>query len=107
TREGAPAIFFLFFNKYNPNMYQKEVSKGNTPDLDRMDFGKFTLSQEQCPLEKIVDPKTEAVSYSGEKGVLYVDSGLCPVTNWQNNITVLAEIRRTDNSLAFYVVTKK
>ncbi len=100
NRESAPAIFFLFYSSYDPATFQTEAKHGQTTDLDRVNFGLYEFSQEECPLR--LDPKTK--SLTGEPHVLYVDYGTCKITE---GINVLKEVRRGDQSLVFVVVDRK
>lgn len=93
-RESAPTIFFLFFGKYNPSFFQMEVKDSSMHDFDRINFAKYKFSQDECPL----------IETSGEKDVLYVNSGLCKVPS---NARVLGKIRRFDNSLVFTILALK
>ena len=97
-RESAPTIFFLFYGKYDPSRFQDEKQK-NMKDLDRINFGKYEFSQEECPLRLI--KKGEKIITTGEKDVLYVDSGLCKIPD---NVRVLDTVKRLDNSLVFFIV---
>lgn len=51
NRESAPTIFFLFYGKYNPKTFQEETKNTTMHDFDRINFGKFEFSQEECPLK--------------------------------------------------------
>lgn len=97
-RESAPTIFFLFYGRYDPRRFQDEKQK-NMKDFDRISFGKYEFSQEECPLRLI--KKEEKIITTGEKDVLYVNSGLCKIPD---NVRVLDSIKRLDNSLVFFIV---
>lgn len=98
--ESAPTIFFLFYSRYNPVLFQKETAHTTMHDFDRIGFGNYSFSQEECPLqEKNLADGTKVVT--GEKGVLYVDSGLCIIPN---QARVLDTIYRSDNSKVFLLV---
>lgn len=97
-RESAPTIFFLFFNNYGPERFQKEKQL-NVFDYDRINFGKYEFSQEECPA------RIEKDRLFGEKGVLYVNSGLCKVMG--SPIKEVAVIKRKDNSTVFRMVEIK
>lgn len=98
TREASPTIFFLLYSRYDPLSFQKETINSPMHDLDRISFGKYEFSQEECPLR--TETKNGKIITTGEKDVLYVNSGLCPV---QTNIKYLGTIRRKDNSVAFRI----
>lgn len=99
-RESAPTIFFLFYSKYSPIEFQKETKNTKMKDFDRISFGRYEFSQEECPLRLI--EKNGKMITTGEKDVLYVDSGLCKIPN---NARVLSTIKRLDNSLVFFILS--
>lgn len=100
-RESAPTIFFLFYNKYDPSMFQRETKNARMQDFDRINFGKYEFSQEECPLTMIKDGSQ--IRLSGEKGLLYVNSGLCKES--EEGVKTLNVVKRSDNSAAFRIVT--
>ncbi len=97
NRESAPAIFFLFYNRYDPLKYLEETKRKSIKDYDRENFGKFEFSQEECPLKS-----NDTVS-SGKQGVLYVNSGLCRENDKRFN--TLKKINRKDNSPVFDILS--
>lgn len=97
-RESAPTIFFLFYEKYDPSLFQKETKNTTMRDFDRIGFSKYEFSQEECPLRTI--EKNGKLVITGEKGILYVNSGLCKVPDGGREI---GSVRRTDNSLVFRI----
>lgn len=97
-RESAPAIFFLFFSKYDPATYLKETAGKDIHDYDRANFGPYEFSQEECPLR--VDAKTG--QFTGLPGVLYINYGIC---NTPPDIKVHANILRGDQSKVFSIVS--
>ena len=97
-RESAPTIFFLFYGKYDPSLFQEETKNTTMHDFDRIGFGKYEFSQEECPLRTI--EKNGKLVITGEKGILYVNSGLCKVPDGGREI---GSVRRTDNSLVFRI----
>lgn len=99
-RESAPTIFFLFYGKYDPFLFQQQTKRTKMKDLDRINFGKYEFSQEQCPLSYI--KKEGKVSFTGESNVLYVNSGLCDEN--VENTEVLRVIKRLDGSTAFRIL---
>lgn len=100
NRESAPAIFFLFYSQYDPAKFQIEAKHGQTTDLDRVNFGPYEFSQEECPLR--LDPKTKELT--GQNDILYVDYGTCKITEGMN---VLKEVRRGDQSLVFSILNRQ
>lgn len=98
-RESAPTIFFLFFGKYDPSLFQTETASSTMRDFDRINFGKYVFSQEECPLvEKIAGNPEKGTAR--QKNVLYVNSGLCrKVTDGKE----ISEIRRRDESIVFRI----
>lgn len=93
-RESAPTIFFLFYSKYSPIKFQKETKNTKMRDVDRISFGQFEFTQEECPLKPDEDGK-----YKKENNVVFVNSGLCKgVSNMGET-----EIKRLDGSVAFRI----
>lgn len=90
NHESAPAIFFLFFSKYSPHLFQQETRGSLLRDFDRIGFDKYEFSQEECPLNEI--------NSTEKKNILYVNFGACKVPN---DIQILDEVRRSDSSLVF------
>jgi len=95
NRESAPTIFFLFYSKYDPTLFQREAKRSMLRDFDRISFGRYEFTQDECPLRISNKQSTE------ESNVLYVNSGLCKDT--ASIARVISEIKRVDNSLVFYV----
>lgn len=98
NRESAPAVFFLFFSKYSPSLFQKG-KQVNMSDYDRINFGKYEFSQEECPLRPIEEDGKMIIK--GEKNILYVNSGLCKTLR---GVRILDYVERSDNSLAFSIL---
>lgn len=98
-RESSPTIFFLFYGLYDPSQFQKDTKNTTQHDFDRIGFAKYEFSQEECPL-KIKQLDSGEKVLAGEKGVLYVNSGLCPL---QEGTTTISEIKRPDNSTVFKI----
>lgn len=96
NRESAPTIFFLFYSKYNPRTFQEETRNTTMQDFDRINFGKYEFSQEECPLK--VDKNGLVI---GEKNTLYVNSGLCKPFSQARELGV---VRRGDNSIVFRIL---
>lgn len=99
--ESAPTIFFLFFNQYDPGVFQKEIQNAAAKDFDRIAFGRYEFSEEQCPL-RLITSKDGRTFVNGEEKVLYVNSGLCKMPI--KDVNELAQIKRKDNSLVFRVL---
>ncbi len=101
NRETAPTIFFLFFGKYDPALFQKETAGTTMKDFDRINFGKYEFSLEECPLERqTVNCDEKFIEESRQ--ILYVDSANClPLPKLVHQEE---EIIRTDNSAVFRIV---
>jgi len=99
NRESAPTIFFLFYSKYKPSLFQKVAYSSKLRDFDRISFDKYNFTEDECPLRNI--KQNDMVTSTAEKDVLYVNSGLCKDTTSISR--VLTEIKRIDSSLVFYV----
>jgi len=102
NRESGPTLFFLFYLKYQPSLFQQETKNTSMHDFDRIAFGKYEFSEEECPLREVID-KSGHLSLSGEKNTLYVNSGLCKMGI---GINVISTIKRADGSKVFYIVEK-
>ncbi|MFC1646645.1 ArnT family glycosyltransferase [Patescibacteria group bacterium] len=100
NRESAPAIFFLFYGKYNPLKYLQLTANLNIKDYDRANFDKYQFSQEECPLRLITDENGKVVP-SGKSGILYVNYFTCE--NFEG-VETLSIIKRSDNSDIFKIV---
>ena len=98
NRESAPTIFFLFFGKYDPSSFQKEIELSSHRSFDRINFGKYEFVEEECPLLMEKNVAGEKVK---DKNSLYVNSGLCKET--MSYARILKEIKRVDGSLVFYI----
>lgn len=98
SRESAPTIFFLFYSKYNPSLFQEETKSVDMKKSDHVSFSKYEFSEEECPLR--IDKQTKKPT--GIKGVLYVNSSLC-----DKNIPeakLISTVKRIDNSDVFYLI---
>lgn len=104
NRESAPTIFLLFFNTYDALRAQKIIEQSELRDTDRISFDVYTITEEECPVKVEVNPTTLKEELVGERGVLYVNSGLCNVEVLPKNVKVLDTILRSDNSKAFYLL---
>lgn len=96
TRETAPSIFFLYFGNYDPKKFLEEAS-GFTLDSDKVLFGKYEFTTEECPIK--IDPTTGGMT--GEKGILYVNFATCKTPG---GATELTSIKRSDNTEVFRIV---
>lgn len=102
NRESAPTIFFLFFDKYDPEKFQQETSSIIMHDFDRVSFGKYKFSEEECPLGiKNIDGVEKLV---GERGVLYVNSWLCKK---EDGAKIIDVIERSDSSDVFQIAVQE
>lgn len=99
NRESAPTIFFLFYNQFDPRVFQEDTKQSKLRDFDRVGFSKYTFSEEECPYKMLEDRKAPV-----NPGVLYVNSGLCKIPE---DSILRKTIRRTDNSIVFYILSKK
>lgn len=101
-RESAPAIFFLFYSHYDPALFQKETRNTSMRDFDRINFGEYEFSQEECPFPTAKTPPAKKKTVV-EKDVLYVNSGLCDESE---KAEYLDMIKREDNSTVFEILYK-
>ena len=103
-----PTIFLLFYNKYDPGKIQKIIKANQGVDYGDTSFSKYQITKEQCPVreEALTDIKTglNYFSITGERGVLYVDDGLCKIPE---KVKILSQVRRSDGTLAFQIVVLK
>lgn len=88
---GSPAIHFLFFTKYDPASFQKQISKltvKTVQQMDRVKFDKYTFYNEDC-------------FNKHEKDILYVERGNC---SFPSDVNGNGEnILRSDGSIVFKV----
>lgn len=103
NRESAPAIFVLFFLRYDPVTFQQETAHITTNDFDRVSFGKYIFTTEDCPLRYEKIPGTEKTILIGKPHVLYVNAGTCPLINTPA-VVYDSTIKRGDNSEVFQVL---
>lgn len=101
NRETAPTIFFLLFNKYDPSLFQEETKNKNLSKSDYISFSKYNFTDEECPVR--IDERTKRLR--GERGVLYVNSGLCEDLAIGTNL--LYTVKRIDGSSAFKILEIK
>lgn len=102
NRESGPTLFFLFYLKYDSLKFQQETKNTIMRDFDRIGFGKYVFSEEECPLREIVN-NAGFSELSGEKDTLYVNSSLCKISTGMN---LISSISRADGSKAFHIVEK-
>lgn len=97
NRESAPTIFFLFYNNYDPSLFQKVAMTSQLRDFDRVGFDKYKFSEEECPwpVQKV---KIDDI----RKDTLYVNSGLCKIPD---DARVHEVIKRKDGSTVFYMLS--
>lgn len=107
TTESAPAIFFLFYGKYDPTTFQRQTKDTKTNDFDRIEFDKYSFSSEGCPLIELEVRKNEVeerIMPPGiENNILYVNGLRCEVPE-DDKVKLLDEIKRKDNSLIFHIL---
>lgn len=110
TSESAPAIFFLFYGKYDPLLFQKETKGVKTNDFDRIGFDKYVFSQEACPLIDLEIRKNEIeerqMESGGENNIIYVNGLRCEVPK-DDKARLVDEVKRSDNSLIFRILEYK
>lgn len=100
-RESAPAIFFLFYSKYDPHSFQEETKNSTLRDFDRVGFGRYEFSQEECPLKKAEEQNNPVA----EKDVLYVNFGGCKLPEYLGH--EIDQVRRADGSTVFRIIKSK
>lgn len=106
NRESAPAIFFLFYTKYDPKKFQEETKNSEFRDFDRINFANYTFSIDECPFKEVTytDPTTQAIKTEcfSNPQTLYANSGLCPTPKVCAN--VLQTIKRNDGTAVFMIL---
>lgn len=102
-RESAPTVFFLFYTRFNPIVFQKETALLDKTQTDSVAFGKYIFDNSECPVE-LAQKTGKDKEVIGDSNVLYVDSGYCKI---QNGINYLSEIKRADGSTAFRIAELK
>jgi hypothetical protein len=101
--ESAPAIFVLFYNHYNPALFQQQTKNSKMKDFDRINFSNYEFYQEECPLQLRVD-KFGKKYLIGKENVLYVNGGNCKEIPGTKQLAI---IHRSDNSRVFRILTIK
>lgn len=106
TTQSAPTIFFLFYGKYEPSAFQKVAQTSALRDFDRIPFGPYEFSQEECPYEgePVADQVTgvRKPAFVGTTDVLYVTHGRCVDATLP--IRQIDEIRRKDGTVVFRIL---
>ena len=87
----SPYIYLLFYSQFDPNKYQ---NMGSPKDIGG--FDKFVFIPYDCPLSSEYNSEGEL---NGEKNVLYVNSGACPIP--AKNVKVVRIVKWKDGSSAF------
>ena len=102
NRESGPSVEVAFFSKFSPSAFLEDTKNQDVQNSDMVSFGKYTFSDEECPLrEEVING---SLVLTGEKDIVYVDSGLCKIPK---NVKVLETILRSDNSIVYYILTLK
>lgn len=99
NRESGPSAEVAFFTKFDPLSFQKDTMNQDVQNSDMVSFGKYIFSNEECPLK--TELNNGETASSGEKNFIYVNSGLCKIPE---KVKVLETIRRSDNSIVFYIL---
>ena len=102
NRESGPSVEVAFFSKFSPSAFLEDTKNQDVQNSDMVSFGKYTFSNEECPLREEI--KNGSPVITGEKDIVYVDSGLCKIPK---NVKVLETILRSDNSIVYYILTLK
>lgn len=106
SSQSDPAIFFLFYNKYDPLKTQQLLQKSPTSRYGSMPFEKYTFAQQDCPLQSSQElNRNTGVAENivhADPFVLYVNSGECKIP--QSNVEVLDEIKRGDGTVVFRIL---
>lgn len=104
NRESAPAIFFLFYNRYDPRAYINEVKDSQLRDFDRVHFGPYEFVEKDCPSIITENPNPEGILYEcSTEPAVYVESFSCLVPPPCGELQ--QEIRRSDETKIFQIVT--
>lgn len=109
NRESAPAIFFLFYGKYDPATYIQEVKNSPLRDFDRVNFGPYEFVEKDCPMilppDSTISNNPLQYSCDATSGVVYVHSLVCDVPPVCG--TLVKEVKRRDGTRIFGVVTSE
>lgn len=110
NRETAPTIFFLFFGKYDPYRFQTETKGQFGSQSDSVNFNKYVFTDKECPLrilnlDETTNEKLFNTSNTGDRGILYVNSGNCKSPKIP--VDLLYTVRRSDESVVFRIYDVK
>jgi len=100
-RESTPAVFFMYYGKYDPKVLQEETKELDMMGAGDIPFGKYRFSKEECPVRYEINQMGENILV-GEKNILYVNSGLCELL--PKEAKIIETIKRADNSTAFIIL---
>jgi hypothetical protein len=94
--DGDPYIFFLFYNKVKPEVYQQQSFKkparlAGQNEIKLWEFNNWYFVRQDCP-------------YPREKGTLVIAKGECAL---QNGFKSVKKFYRPDNSPVFHLYTYK
>jgi 4-amino-4-deoxy-L-arabinose transferase-like glycosyltransferase len=102
SSESTPAIFFFFYDKYDPYFVQNKL-KNLSSGYGEVNFNNITFLSEECPLYDVenIDKITgkKMVETNGKKDILYVNHGGCTIT--APNVIKVSDILRSDNTVVF------
>lgn len=100
TSDSNVYIFYLFYNKFDPKLYQESGSRGN----ERYGkLGKFNFYNDACLLDAGKEGKDKITK--GEIGALYISNGGCVVP--ENDIKYIKTINWADGNPAFRIMEYK
>ncbi len=102
NRESAPTLFFLFFGNYNPKQFQDDTKKTTMKDFDRINFGSFEFTTEECPVRLDQNKNPFGNHLVGTKGILYVNYATCKTPP---GVVELATITRSDDTAVFKIIS--
>jgi 4-amino-4-deoxy-L-arabinose transferase-like glycosyltransferase len=106
NNESAPAIFFLFYNKYDPRTYIDQIKNSQLRDFDRVNFGPYEFIEKECPSIITEHPNPEGTVYEcSTESAVYVESFSCLVPPPCGELQ--EEIRRSDGTKVFQIVIPK
>jgi len=88
---APPHIFFLFYEKYDPILYQQAGSPG---DSHLKGFDKYIFINEDCPANLSKEAKKDIKT-------LFIERGECEIPGYVKELKI---IRREDDTPAFRIV---
>lgn len=104
--ESDPAIFFLFYNKYDPSLIQAELRRNMSDTFGKIPIRNYEFVNLKCPLYEIysTNPLNNKlkVTLVEKKDTLYVDHGDCKITS--TDARVIKDIRRSDDTVVFKIL---